>query len=311
MEAKSYQQMRKEFNEAYHKAIVPKVQKFEHERRKTRIIATIVSTILAIVCTFFVFLAFISSSESEAQKSNTKLAALFGLGAWFSWYNFKKSFENKIKKNIMPIVCSCFGNLKWSEGFYKQGHSFKDSKVVPAFSSETYDDIFTGSYKNVSIDIVESEFEAGSGKNRRTVFKGVVVKLGMNKNFNSHTVIKPDSALHLSPDRKLERTTLEDVVFEKKYDVFTNDPVDARYLITTSFMDRLNNIKTVFNADSISCSFYKDKLIIALSTHKDLFSLCSLIKPVDDPKQFFTMYEEIVSIIKLIDHFKLDQKIGL
>lgn len=311
MEAKSYQQMRKEFNEAYHKAIVPKVQKFEHERRKTRIIATIVSTILAIVCTFFVFLAFVSNTELDAKLYIITLALFCGSGVWFEWDNFKKEFENKIKKNIMPIVCSCFGNLRWSKGFYKQGHIFKDSKVVPAFSRETYDDIFKGSYKNVSIDIVECEFKVVFDKDCSTVFKGVVVNLGMNKNFNSHTVIKPDSVRHLSPDKNLEHTTLEDVVFEKKYDVFTNDPVDARCLITTSFMDRLNNIKTAFNADSISCSFYKDKLIIALSTHKDLFSLCSLIKPVDDPKQFFTMYEEIVSIIKLIDHFKLDQKIGL
>ena len=40
-------------------------------------------------------------------------------------------------------------------------------------------------------------------------------------------------------------------------------------------------------------------------------SICSLFKKIDDPKQFFTMFEEILSIIKLIDHFKLNQKIGL
>lgn len=110
---------------------------------------------------------------------------------------------------------------------------------------------------------------------------------------------------------KLKHTELEDVEFNRKYDVFTNDEVDARYLITPSFMERLKNMKTAFEADGISCAFFGNLLIVAMSTRKELFSICSLVKPIDDRKQFVQMYEEIVSIIKLIDHFKLNQKIGL
>lgn len=133
----------------------------------------------------------------------------------------------------------------------------------------------------------------------------------MNKEFTSHTVITPDKFFHNSPLPDLRHTTLEDVEFEKKFDVFTNDEVDARYLITPSFMQKIKAMKTAFKADKVQCAFYGNLLLVALSTNKDLFSLCSLVKPVDDPKQYFQMYEEIVSIIKLIDHFKLDQKIGL
>ena len=76
-------------------------------------------------------------------------------------------------------------------------------------------------------------------------------------------------------------------------------------------MERLKNVKTAFKASSVSCAFFGDLLIIALPTNKDIFSICSLIKKVDDSKQYFQMYEEILSIVKLIDHFKLNQKIGL
>ena len=103
----------------------------------------------------------------------------------------------------------------------------------------------------------------------------------------------------------------EDIQFEKKFDVFTDDEVEARYLITPSFMERLNEMQVAFTADKVSCAFYKKYLFIALHTSKDLFSICSLFKKIDEPKQFFTMFEEILSIIKLIDHFKLNQKIGL
>ena len=223
----------------------------------------------------------------------------------------KKSFENKIKEKIMTTVCSCFGDMEWSDGWYVGGELFLDSCVVPKFSHEEYDDIFEDSYKDVSIEIVEPEYDIGSGKNRRTVFNGVIVKLGMNKSFTGHTVIKPNSLIHSSPSKELHFTELEDIEFNKKFDVFTNDEVDARYLITPSFMERLKNMKTAFRASSVSCAFFGKFLIVALKTNKDIFSICSLIKPIDDREQYFRMYEEIVSIIKLIDHFKLNQKIGL
>ena len=70
-------------------------------------------------------------------------------------------------------------------------------------------------------------------------------------------------------------------------------------------------MKTAFKASKIRCAFYGQYLLVGLSTNKDLFSLCSLVTPMDDAQQYFQMYEEIVSIVKLIDHFRLDQKIGL
>ena len=133
----------------------------------------------------------------------------------------------------------------------------------------------------------------------------------MNKKFSGHTVIKPNSLIHSSPSSKLHFTELEDSEFNKKFDVYTNDEVDARYLITPAFLERLKRMKTAFNASRVSCAFYEDYLIIALSTLKDIFSICSLIKPIDDRKQYIQMYDEIISIIKLIDHFKLNQKTGL
>ncbi len=308
-EEKTYSQMRKEFYNSFETKIVPMLQPYEAERKRTRIIASIVSAIFGVLGIMIFILLFLE--DYKLINDGFSIVLMFGILAWISWYCFKKHFENKIKKKIMPIVCACFGNMKWFVGSYTSGHIFKDSCVISVYDSAKYDDIFLGLYKDVNFEIIEGKFTIKKGKSRKTIFSGVIVKLDMNKNFNSHTVIKPDSVLHVSPSKNLKHTTLEDVQFEKKYDVFTNDPVDARYLITPSFMVRLNNMKTAFEANKISCAFYHDKLIIALPTNKDLFSICSLVKPIDDAKQYYIMYEEIVSIIKLIDYFKFNQKIGM
>lgn len=308
-EEKTYSQMRKEFYNSFETKIVPKIKPFEAERKKTRALASMVSVGLVLIGIILLLAPLFEPFTSNDNNSN--LPTLCLLLAWLSWYFFKKKFENQIKKQIMPIVCACFGNLKWSEGSYPGGHVFKDSYVIPTYNSVSYDDIFQGVYKDVHLDIVEGHFTYRSGRNQSTVFQGILVKLDMNKKFNSHTIIKPDSMLHISPSRSLKHTVLEDVKFEKNYDVFTNDPVDARYLITPSFMVRLNNMKTAFGVNKVSCAFHDNKLIIALQTNKDVFSLCSLVKPIDDSKQYYIMYEEIVSILKLIDYFKLNQNIGL
>ncbi len=310
-EVKSYSDMRREFYTKYQQNIVPVVRTFDKERKIKLTLAIIAATLLSIVGLFCLLGLLVAEGDGDVVEGALKGAAFFFCLAGGVWYMIKKGFESKIKKKIMPTICSCFDNLTWSDSFYTGGEVFKTSGVVPNFTSESYDDIFTGSHRDVNMEIVESEFDIGSGKNRRTVFKGVIIKLDMNKNFTSHTVITPDTLFHHSPVGGLRHTTLEDVQFEKKFDVFTNDEVDARYLITPTFMERLKAMKTAFKADKIRCAFYGNLLLVGLSTNKDLFSLCSLVKPMDDAQQYFQMYEEMVSIVKLIDHFKLDQKIGL
>ena len=303
---KSYQQMRKEFQDKFFKELSPILQKYNNERKRKRIFAIVsicMSSILWVLLWIFVF-------DFVREATIHVIVFMFGT-AGIIWCVIKKNFENKIKEKIMPEVCKCFNNLNWQYGSYPNCILFAQSNLIPQFSSSQFDDVFYGKYKDVNFDIVESIFTTGTGKNQSIVFGGVIVRLDMNKIFKGKTVIRPDSKSHTPPSSNLVHTTLEDVVFEKKFDVFTDDEVEARYLLTPSFMERLNNIRVAFDAYAVSCAFYEKYLFVALHTSKDLFSLCSLNKPVNDEKQFFTMFEEILSIIKLIDHFKLNQKIGM
>lgn len=310
-EVKSYQQMRKEFQDRYFNKISPGLKYYEDERKQKRILAILAFIILLILGILVICLAIKISSDGHKSDGVFKLGALVIFLAFFVPHMIKKNFEKTIKKSIMPIVCKCFGdNFIWTPDYIANYEEYKISNLVSNFNRESFDDIFKGSYKNIPIEIVECNLSYKAGKNETTVFNGAVVKLKMNKNFKGNTVIRPDSIFHVAPNG-LKHTELEDINFEKKFDVFTDDEVEARYLITPSFMTRLNSMQRVFRADKVSCAFYEDSIYIGLHTNKDLFSICDLSKPVDDGKQFFTMFEEILSIIKLIDHFKLDQKIGL
>lgn len=109
----------------------------------------------------------------------------------------------------------------------------------------------------------------------------------------------------------LDEVKLEDPWFGKKFNVYSSDQVEARYLVTPSFMERFNNLKTVFGAKNAKCSFCGDKVIIAISTKKNLFEIGEMFKSLEDPKSINSFYDELSSIYKMISYFKFDEKTGL
>lgn len=313
-EVRSYTQMRDEFYRKFRQEIIPEVSKFENERKFLLKKAILKSIGFFLLSTFFFIIPH---------------PYLWILGfSFFTMsiiiYSFvKKDFENRVKKIIMPSVVSGFKNLSWRNGGTSKGYIFEFVQVVPQHDIWSNDDVFEGVHNGVNFEIAETSLlkeRIPQHKNRHgrevpakytKVFKGIIIKFNMNKKFTGLTLIKPETLLHSSPQEYMQRTILESVDFENKYDVFTTDEVEARYIITPTFMNRLESIKLAFKVKELSCAFYDKNLYIALPTKKDIFSICALNKSLSEPQPYFQMYEEIVSIIKLIDHFKLNQKIGL
>ena len=110
---------------------------------------------------------------------------------------------------------------------------------------------------------------------------------------------------------KLNKVTLEDTVFNKRFNVYSEDQVEARYLLTTSFMERLYNLKTTFGARKLKCSFFCDNLMIAIHTRKNLFEPGNLFHSLKDDKLSEKLFKDINSILHLVEYFKLDENTGL
>ena len=109
----------------------------------------------------------------------------------------------------------------------------------------------------------------------------------------------------------LHEIKLEDPEFNKKYKAYSSEEVEGRYLITTAFMERFKNLQTVFGAKRAKCSFYGDSLMFAIPTKKNLFEIGNLFTPLDSPKLLEQFFEELISILDMIDYFKLNERTGL
>lgn len=110
---------------------------------------------------------------------------------------------------------------------------------------------------------------------------------------------------------KLAKIILEDPEFNKKYNMYSSDPIEGRYLVTTAFMERFKNMHTAFGSNNAKCAFFDDKVMFSISTHKNLFEIGNIFTPLGNKKEIDTFFKELASIYEIIEYFKLTEKLGL
>lgn len=145
-----------------------------------------------------------------------------------------------------------------------------------------------------------------------SLFKGLIVEFDMNKNFQGHTIIHEKSiiAKKIPIPSTYQEIKLETSDFSDKYKVYSDDQIEARYLLTPSMMERIENLKFTFKAKYVRASFKDNKLYIAIHTGKDMFAMGNDFKD-SDSNTFQELYDEMISILKIVDELKLNQHIGL
>lgn len=305
----SIEQFQKDYAALVETKVMPILSGFEKER-KQRLTWAIIGAIVFVILGLGVFFCI------DSRESGKLAAALFG-AAFGVWAWIKKSFEHKVKRLIMPTLMHAVPGFYWQETPPVTAKDISDCMIFPfANASKTFDDCFLGEYRKVKVAMSECQYSVNSGNNSRTVFQGIVIRFSMNKNFEGITIIRPKESCCSDNYKdlkkaKLSEVKLEDPEFAKKYVVYSTDQVEARYLITTSFMERFKMIENAFASEFAYCSFKGKSIYIAPHTGTDLFNLCSLVKPIGNSEQFETLFYEFASILELVDYFKLDKKLGL
>jgi len=111
--------------------------------------------------------------------------------------------------------------------------------------------------------------------------------------------------------QKFQNVSLEDTVFSKKFYVEAQDQIEARYILTTSFMERLNNLQTIYGSRNYYIDFDNNQVTFAFPTNKDLFEIGNLYTPLTNSKHIDNFFNEITAITDMIDYFKLNERTGL
>ena len=236
--------------------------------------------------------------------------------------NANKDYQDLIKERLFPELLNVFSEnicyQKSSIAAYIYNNSELFKKTI-SFSCP--DDYFSGEYNNVNFHIDETELinyiKLKNGKSESTsLFKGVAMQFEMEKKINARVLIYSKSLLNNVPEG-YEKVTLEYEKFNKKYDLYVQNTrdsegqIEARYLFNTAFLDRFMQLQTSFKVNKMTCSIYKNNILILLHTRKDLFEMNHLLGRIDDIKQYHKLFDEFASVLSFIDVLKLSSRTGL
>lgn len=235
-------------------------------------------------------------------------------------------YKAETKNMTMDKILNFFGNFTYHGGRCTPSEDIDKSVLFGYYDKQTGDDFFTGKYKDVKIQVSEERLtrrvKTKNGYRDALVFGGIIIVLEMNKKFLGQTIVRKDwgifNFLMMAPSCrigqqsvKMSRVQLEDSVFEKQFEVFSTDQIEARYLLTTAFMERILEVKRRFHGKKIRLSFFGSKLMIAMETSQDMFETTSLFTTTARYGRMREVVSQFYAIFSTIDVLKLNQHLGL
>lgn len=145
-------------------------------------------------------------------------------------------------------------------------------------------------------------------------FQGIVLQCKLPKKFNGITYFyekNPFTNKNIEQKniKNLQSVEVEDIEFGKYYLIFSDDQIEARYILTSAFINRLNNIKTIFKSEYMRAEFRNNEMLLIIQTGQDMFTFNQFKKL--SKSDFDIVFEELSSLFALIDELKLDVRTGL
>lgn len=310
------------FQEHYSQRILPLVKEYEKKRlealakakHKLRILLPVM-IILPMLSAFFWYMGGFDPDLGELLF----YANLLGIGLIYT-YALKSigQYTNSVKDNVFPRILEFLGDFEFSSSNPKFGNileSYENFGIIPSHSRSECEDHVSGNYNSVAIDLFEADLQRRRRRGYRTIFSGLIIKLEVKKRFEKKTVIKTDigSIGNWFRDSvgSMKTVKLEDPEFESVFEVYSENQVEARYLLTPTFMERLLKVRETFKSGDIQCSFYNKSFLMLIPISGSMFEPGPITERedfIDDAKSLLSEMELIFSIA---DTLKLEMNTGL
>lgn len=191
---------------------------------------------------------------------------------------------------------------------------FERARILPGHDRAKHRDVIRGRRGGMPLEIAELVLteRRGSGKNRRTVivFRGVALRFDLGRPVRAHTVVLRRFG-HPGLFTRLERVRLEDPVFEDAFNVFSEDQVAARVLLTTSFMERLLALSDDLarlggNREArLTAAFREDRFLALVPCRTDLFEVRKIGDPAALRADLERLSTELSDVVGVADRLRV------
>lgn len=311
--------------DSFYKSVLPRLKELEIIRQAKlkiylwrRKIGIAGATILTPPCVFLDWL--LLRWQAGNDDSAAGLTAMV-LGALYWWVTQpKRQYAKAYKQDILPRIAHLFGALTYEAEGKMPMEVLKESKIIAQHHRYASEDYFSGLYKGIRITLSEIHLERRQRSGKRThyvtVFKGLAVLIAMpREKFHGHTLLL-ENANRLAQwftekNHQLDRADLVDPEFEKAFDVYTSDQVEARYLIDPTMIESLKKMRDTYDAKNFSAAYFKNQALVLLPSQKNYFEPASIYTPATDPASIISMKQELGQVLDLVDRLEIYDAVSL
>lgn len=245
-----------------------------------------------------------------SREPGAGLVALFigGIIAWFIAYQPLAKVGEKVKRGYCTAIAEAMGASFILGGFAPPAlERIQRLRLLPNYDRSKFEDLFRGGYKECPFELYEGHLEQrhtdSKGRTRySTVFRGQLIRMHFPREFLGITIVRRDAGVFnaFGGAMGLKRVGLEDPVFERAFEVWGNDQVEARYILHPVLMQRLLDLETVLKGKRMRCAFEGGDLLVAVEGG-NLFEPGDLFKPFDDPARARRIVDDIAGVVRVMD----------
>ncbi|PTX60943.1 uncharacterized protein DUF3137 [Kordia periserrulae] len=195
-----------------------------------------------------------------------------------SQFTLRGKWVEKYKDEVLkPIVEAQFPGITYEDDYHISEQMFNASNLFTNPDRFNGEDLFSGKLDATAFSFSEIHAEekhtsrdkdGNTTTSYSTIFKGLFLIADFNKEIQNDTYVYSSGGK--SWFSRYKRVRLEDPVFEDRFNVYSNDQVEARYILTPKIMERIVELEDRFG-ENLYLSFRGHNVYIAISESYDMF----------------------------------------
>lgn len=237
----------------------------------------------------------------------------FGTIALLDWvYGERRRYARSYKDIIFPHIAHRF-NMQYNRSGGVPLHLFSGAGGLPLHVKCETEDYFFGERHDHKVHLSEIKLSERTGefetKATKEVFSGVAIIVEPRRpSFHGHTVILPKTRPYKLNFSQLKPVDVVDPVFSADYGVFSDDQVEARFLVHPVVVEKFSKLSAPFFGKKIAVSFYGGRILILISVEENLFEPPSMWQDVRDFNGIRAVKRQIQTVFNLVDSLELYKK---
>lgn len=220
------------------------------------------------------------------------------------------AYYRQSKESILPLIIKYFGDFVYTYKPSLSQFNLQQSCLMNTTHPIITDDGFIGQYEGVPVKIIDYQIKPdnqvmGSPAKQE---RGIIFFATMNKNFSGQTIVLRNKRFKHGKVNipNLQPVKLESVEFEKIYNAYANDQIEARYILTVTMMEYMLQLQQVF--PEAEFSFYNHNIMIRMRTAENFFECSNFFQTLLNPKTTDKVFMQLYLLFSIIRILQLNQE---